>query len=1334
MSSPPQRIGPYLVQRELGRGGMGVVYLALDEKLSREVAIKALGERHIADPQWQERLAHEARLLARLCHPHIALIYEKLDEEDGSSYLVLEYVPGSSLRDKLKAGPLDLAEALDTCGQIARALEAAHNRGIVHRDLKPENVRITPEGVAKVLDFGLAATHVPERVLAGASDSATRETPVVAELDSESHLVVGTPGYMSPEQARGRIIDKRTDIFSFGCVLYECLTGRMAFEGDTLGQRLSAVLFDDPDWSALPLDTPDPIRVLLPRCLNKNIADRLRDLGDARLEIEAALLRTDSGLQPVYAAAPNNLPSEVSSFVGRDEILRRLSARLGETRLMTLTGAGGCGKTRLALQLARRALQTHPDGVWFAELAGLKEPDLVWKAVAAAMAAPGNSADELIEHCRSRAMLVVIDNCEHLITSCRQLTDRLLRACPRLRIIVTSQQVLGVPGEFVFRIPSLTLPGLAGDMDFDEVAGSEAVRLFCERARLADPAFEFTPAIAATVAEVCNRLDGIPLAIELAAARVKMLNVQQIHSRLDDRFRLLTDGDESVLPRHQTLLAAVEWSVSLLSAEESRFLQLLAVFAGGWTLEAATRVCDPAGDELATLTRLTRLVDKSLVMVDGAEAGGKRYRLQETLRQYVRSRLQRSGEMQEAMRRHLEYYLTLFEAAHANDSVATRLQVERENLVGAAQWGAADAPHHSVTLRFRVSELTRWLGVLPPAPSDVSTPEPSAAPVVKRAGPTRGVKIGIAVLVIASIGAAVGTFLTLKGRGEVMAGAPSPGLEVPVEAMATGRDPRPAEWMVAEEADLNQRLSSMVTELRDEGNPAQSPLPQLQERAAAVSALIAELRRRPWDAVEEPGAIDPANPEAEPAPVTRAVTKVEQEEIVQRANQAALEVYELKKALVSVMAESRERLAAFIQAEVDRNRRGEVVEGEVLRQVYARGLRTIDPSDDRLTWAVARAKVRDLGAWVRQIELEFSPLPPVQLPEGSGLDPAAIAAVFDSQRDAAIEQAGEPVLERRTIPAPDDAADAARRGQIKQQLDAWATAAGRALADAGEIDRLLSLGYGFTESPEPSHTSIAVLQANIEGSRSYTDTRRLIEGILVRADALARVQELAGKVALVNAIIAAHGDGSPGQAAVVAAAWRRLGVSEFPGDAPELARAATLLVDIVLPALERVPDSSRRTMLVAEAQHALRAMWLGFVHTRTGGDRAAVGAAFDAMESYGIREADLVALEPWARYNHELWTLHKQVAALKPAMDAHEVAAQSQALRDLLSAFDQKVEALDLAARPSVAALQRELAPFREDKSPIQSNDGPLAVDPLSPAERLVRLLTTTPYLTRTNN
>src|SRR6267142_2108333 len=307
-------IGPYKVDREIGRGGMGVIFLAHDTRLGRTVALKALPDDVASDTDRLQRFEREARVLASLNHPNIAAIYG-LEEAEGRRYLALELIEGETLADKLSRGPLPLHEALDILIQITSGMEAAHDAGVVHRDLKPANVMITSQDQVKILDFGLAKGKVAtdEEGLAKSPaliDSPTLSSPTLPHSPTfinpatMAGVILGTAAYLSPEQARGKIVDRRTDIWSFGCVLYECLTGKRAFDGETVSDTIAKILERPMDWSTLPKATPARLRELLERCLTKDPRRRLRDIGDARLALEEVRSGRYAGTAAGEAAAP----------------------------------------------------------------------------------------------------------------------------------------------------------------------------------------------------------------------------------------------------------------------------------------------------------------------------------------------------------------------------------------------------------------------------------------------------------------------------------------------------------------------------------------------------------------------------------------------------------------------------------------------------------------------------------------------------------------------------------------------------------------------------------------------------------------------------------------------------------------------------------------------------------------------------------------------------------------------------------------------------------------------------------------------------------------------
>jgi len=440
-------------------------------------------------------------------------------------------------------------------------------------------------------------------------------------------------------------------------------------------------------------------------------AVRLRDLSSAEriYQVEHAALRREFPALRSLEATPNNLPQQVTTFVGRDREQQEVKAALAKTRLLTLSGIGGLGKTRLSLQVAADVLSDYPDGVWFVELAPITDERLVPQAVATVLGVKeevGRPVTEaLVRHVRDRQLLVVLDNCEHLVHACAELAKQLLQAGANVKVLASSREHFNIAGETMYTVPPLSVPRPEGAISVASILQCEAVRLFVERATAVQSAFVLSDQNAPAVVEICQRLDGIPLALELAAARVRAMSVEQIAARVNDRFRLLTSGDRTALPRQQTLRALIDWSYDLLTEKERILFRRLAVFAGGWTLEAAEAVA-AGGDVGASevLDLLADLVNKSLVMV---EPQGGRYGLLETVRQFADERLQESGEGEAVRKRHLDFYLAFAEKAGAGlagpeqPAFLRQLDLDRENVLAAHVFcmhaeGAADSGYRLV--------------------------------------------------------------------------------------------------------------------------------------------------------------------------------------------------------------------------------------------------------------------------------------------------------------------------------------------------------------------------------------------------------------------------------------------------------------------------------------------------------------------------------------------------------------------------------------------------------------------------------------------------------------
>ena len=429
----------------------------------------------------------------------------------------------------------------------------------------------------------------------------------------------------------------------------------------------------------------------------------LRDLGSVRLRdlsspervyqvVNSKLRETFPALRTVDAT-PNNVVRPLTSFVGRERELAAARELLGKSRLVTLCGAGGIGKTRLSIELAGAVLGDFPDGVWFVELAPVADARLVPQVVASVLGVKEEPDRPVVEalarHLDKRHVLLILDNCEHVVRACAEMARTLLQSTTQLRIVASSREPLHVGGEITCQVPPLAVPARDAVMEPGELAGFEAVRLFEERARALRSDFRVTRGNAAAVMEICRRLDGLPLALELAAARVRSMSVETIAERLNDRFRLLTRGDRTALPRQQTLRALIDWSYELLDEPERALLRRLSVFAGGWKLEAAEAVCGDDGQCDAVLDVLDALVQKSLVDLDPA---GNRYRVLESVREYAVERLRESGEEIAARDRHLRFFSALADRAGNElggpdqSEWLEGLDLERENFLAALAW------------------------------------------------------------------------------------------------------------------------------------------------------------------------------------------------------------------------------------------------------------------------------------------------------------------------------------------------------------------------------------------------------------------------------------------------------------------------------------------------------------------------------------------------------------------------------------------------------------------------------------------------------------------------
>ncbi|MCE7988095.1 MAG: NACHT domain-containing protein [Caldilinea sp. CFX5] len=692
----------YRIVRRIGQGGMGAVYEALDHRLEQRVALKQIVRGDAV------AFAREARLLARLHHPALPRVTDHFVEEVGQ-FLVMEYVPGDDLATTLlhRQTRLPPDTVLDWADQLLATLTYLHTQAppILHRDIKPANLKVTEQQRLILLDFGLAKDH----------------TDLTSE--PQKSAVGYTLAYAAPEQIRGEGTDACSDLYSAAATLYHLLTGSRP--PDAI-QRAMVIADGKPDPLFLPANPslPPILLTILQKALALNPANRFADAATLRTALRSGLADVTqvvtAGAPPVVAsvvsatsrAIPNNLPARLTSLLGREGAIEELCQRLArpDRRLVTLTGAGGSGKTTLALAVARTLVATttplFPDGIYFVNLAPIHDPALAPATLAQVLGvkeeAGKSRAASLQEFLRQRRLLLVLDNFEQIITAAPLISD-LLTACAALKIIVTSREVLRVRGEHEFLVPLLALPMPNQQATVAELHHFAAVQLFVERTQALKPIFVLDESNAAPVAEIVTRLDGLPLAIELAASHSKLLSPQAILARLQDRFKLLRSNVRDLPDRQRTLRAAIDWSYDLLTPDEQTLFRRLAVFVGGRTLEAIEAVCNPQDHpeipQLAidVLDGLTALMDKSLLYQTEGSDGEPRFLMLVTIYEYAVERLVESDEHDAITQKHARYYLRLVEsselALRSTNQLwwLNRLEVEHTNFQSALQWALEQA-------------------------------------------------------------------------------------------------------------------------------------------------------------------------------------------------------------------------------------------------------------------------------------------------------------------------------------------------------------------------------------------------------------------------------------------------------------------------------------------------------------------------------------------------------------------------------------------------------------------------------------------------------------------
>ena len=666
--------------REIGRGGFGVVYRCAQPALDRTVAVKVLMA-DFDDVESSARFLREQRAMGRLTgHPNIASVLQMGTTAAGHPFLVMPYYARGCLRRHIhQNGPLGLEEVLRIGVKIAGALHSAHSLGVVHRDVKPANVLLSDYDEPMLSDFGIA--HVR-----GGFETATG-------------IVTGSPAFTAPEVLTGQTPGPASDVYSLGATLFCALTGHTAFErhsGEKLISQFVRITADPlPDLHER--NIADDVSTAVQHAMNTSASDRcsMIDLGQALQQVqlnhgfsvdEMALYVRPDEKRPTKPKPPTpptyddigelpkgrsggNLPVELTSFVGRRREILSIKRCLEGSHLVTLAGFGGVGKTRLALHTAESMRRAFSDGTWLVECADLSDqslfPDCVAVALGLRYQSTKNPREMLLNFLTPRELLLILDNCEQVLSAAAELSTTLLHACPRIRILVTSREPLNLAGETVFRVPPLTIPRHLQSPRLRETLRSDAVTLFAERATSAVSTFTLTDDNAGVVAQICHQLDGLPLPIELAAARLSAMSPEQILQRLSDRYALLTRGNRNAPSRQQTMRLCVDWSYELCSPTEQLLWVRLSVFAGSAELDAAERVCGQDLEPQLILDTLTSLVDKSILIREEVDSV-VRFRLLDILRDYGRERAQSEPKYVELRRAHRDWYLQLALEAEAD--------------------------------------------------------------------------------------------------------------------------------------------------------------------------------------------------------------------------------------------------------------------------------------------------------------------------------------------------------------------------------------------------------------------------------------------------------------------------------------------------------------------------------------------------------------------------------------------------------------------------------------------------------------------------------------------
>ncbi len=693
-----QRLGNYRLLRLLGRGGFAEVYLGEHVYLSSQAALKFL-LMSLRDDDI-EQFTREARTLASLSHPHIIRVLE-YSVEEGVPFLVMEYAANGTLRQRYPPGERLTAETIVRYTRhVASALQYAHDQRLIHRDVKPENFLIGLNDEILLSDFGLAMLAI--RSLDQSSQS-TRSMHPTPEL-------VGTMSYIAPEQLRGQA-QPASDQYSLGVVVYEWLCGKRPFNGSPFEVALLHISAAPPPLHEQTPGISSAIEEVVMRALAKAPQDRFASVQEFASALERAYSyaprsmlapsQADEALRLGLKPEPMwKVPTTFTPLIGRDREVTDICALLKrpDVRLVTLLGTGGIGKTRLGYQVAREMQPHFADGVCCVLLASTSEPDLVIPTIAQELGIQQTGGQAILEQLkaalRNKNFLLLLDNFEQVVATA-PFIEEILAACPHLKVVVTSREALHLDAEHEFLVPPLDFPSDLNELPEDEsLRYYPAIDLFIQRAQAITSPFQMTQTTARSIAEICMRLDGLPLAIELAAARMKILSPEALLVKLSEPLKTLTSQSRTLPHRHQTLRNALQWSYDLLDAAEQRLFRRLAVFLGGWTLEAVETLQQALNDEdsVSVMDRLASLLDKSLLVRRKREGAEPRLLMQLTVREYALELLRESDELEQTRSAHASYFLALAEQAdqHLKGPQQTtwlaRLEQDQENLRVALAW------------------------------------------------------------------------------------------------------------------------------------------------------------------------------------------------------------------------------------------------------------------------------------------------------------------------------------------------------------------------------------------------------------------------------------------------------------------------------------------------------------------------------------------------------------------------------------------------------------------------------------------------------------------------